>query len=194
MHLRTHASMKKLSVGSSRNTFSTLLLHYRVEVWGGSIPKSTLKELEHVQKHFLAKFLQGKKQMLHTLLLHATWSLTIEIMTMERVIEYMIKVQKSPSHEHPWIVWEASKNMQNIHKRKCLCSSWMQDMGYMVWKIRCTTLASWCMMGFLCKGGFFEMAKYHDIGKYGGSHCCGILRVRVGSVRGHLGLDPRSRR
>ena len=31
-------------------------------LWGGSIPKSTWKESENVQKHFLTKFRQVKKQ------------------------------------------------------------------------------------------------------------------------------------
>ena len=38
-----------------------MLLHW-VEEWGGSIPKFTWKEFENVQKHFLTKFLQVKKQ------------------------------------------------------------------------------------------------------------------------------------
>ena len=68
-------------------------------LWGGSIPKSTWKEFENVQKHFLTKFLQVKKQTPYTLLLLETGSLPIEIMAMERVVEYMLKVQKSPSHQ-----------------------------------------------------------------------------------------------
>ena len=66
-------------------------------LWGGSIPKYTWKEFENVQKHFLTKFLQVKKQTPYTLLLE-TGLLPIEIMAMERVVEYMVKVQKSPSH------------------------------------------------------------------------------------------------
>ena len=34
--------------------------------WGGSIPKSTWKEFENIQKHFLTKFLQVKKQTPYT--------------------------------------------------------------------------------------------------------------------------------
>ena len=35
------------------DTWMTPVLLYGMEVWGGSIPKSTLKEFEDVQKHFL---------------------------------------------------------------------------------------------------------------------------------------------
>ena len=35
------------------DTLVTPVLLYGMEVWGGSIPKSTLKEFEDVQKHFL---------------------------------------------------------------------------------------------------------------------------------------------
>ena len=67
-------------------------------LWGGSIPKSTWKEFENVQKHFVTKFLQVKKQISYTLLLE-TGSLPIEIMAMERVVEYMLKLKTNPSHQ-----------------------------------------------------------------------------------------------
>ena len=66
-------------------------------LWGGSIPKPTWKEFENVQKIFLKKFIQVKKQTLYTLLLEMR-SFPVEIMTMERVIKYMLKVPKSPLH------------------------------------------------------------------------------------------------
>ena len=109
------------------NTLVTPVLLYGVEVWGGSIPKSTWKAFENVQKHFLTKFLQVKKQTPYTLLLLETGSLPIEIMAMERVVAYMFKVKKSPSHRLPRIAWEASKKIQKTHKSKILCSGWMQD-------------------------------------------------------------------
>ena len=102
-----------------------MLLHW-VEEWGGSIPKFTWKEFENVQKHFLTKFLQVKKQTPYTLL--EIRSLPIEIMTIERVVEYLLKIQKSPSHRLPRIAWGASKNIQKTHKRKKLSSGWMQYM------------------------------------------------------------------
>ena len=42
------------------------------EVRGGSIPKSTWKKFENVQKHFLTKFLKVKKQTPYTILLLET--------------------------------------------------------------------------------------------------------------------------
>ena len=51
------------------DTLVTLVLLYGVEVWGDSIPKSMWKEFENVQKQFLTKFLQVKKQKPYTLLL-----------------------------------------------------------------------------------------------------------------------------
>ena len=79
------------------DTLVTPMLLYGVELWCGSIPKSPWKEFENVQKHFLTKFLQVKKQTPYALLLE-TGSLPIEITAMERVVQYMIKVQKCPSH------------------------------------------------------------------------------------------------
>ena len=70
------------------------MLLYGLEVWGGGPP--TWKEFENVQKHFLTKCLQVKKQKSYTFLLLDTGSLPIEIMTMEKVVEYMHKIQKSP--------------------------------------------------------------------------------------------------
>ena len=49
-------------------------------------------------------------------------------MAMERVVEYILKHQKSPSHQLPRIACEARKNIQKTHKSTILCSSWIQDM------------------------------------------------------------------
>ena len=52
-----------------------------------------------------------------------------EIMAIERVVEYMLKVHKSPSHRLPRIAWEVSKMIQNTcYKSKILYFNWMQDM------------------------------------------------------------------
>ena len=44
------------------DTLVTPMLLYWVEEWGGSVLKSIWKEFENVQKHFITKFLQVKKQ------------------------------------------------------------------------------------------------------------------------------------
>ncbi|RYA84422.1 hypothetical protein DD594_26220 [Enterobacter cloacae complex sp. 4DZ1-17B1] len=75
----------------------TPVLLYGVEVWGRSISKSTWKELENVQKRFLTNFLQVKTQTPYMLLLLESGSLPIEVMDMERVVEYMIKMHQNPS-------------------------------------------------------------------------------------------------
>ena len=72
-------------------------------LWGGGIAKSTWTEFENVQKHFLTKFPQVKKQTPYILLLLDTTSWPIESMAMERVAEYMLKFQKHPSHRLPRI-------------------------------------------------------------------------------------------
>ena len=66
------------------DTLVTLRLSYGVEVWGSSIPKSTWKEFENVQKPFLTKFLQVKKQTPYTLL--EMGSLPIEITAMKGLL------------------------------------------------------------------------------------------------------------
>ena len=80
------------------------------------IIKSTWKEFENVQKQFLTKFLQVKKQTPFTLL--EVGSLSTEIMAMERVGEDMPKVLKTPSHQLSTIAWETNKKIQKTHKTK----------------------------------------------------------------------------
>ncbi|MCO5596688.1 hypothetical protein L7F22_050756 [Adiantum nelumboides] len=93
---------------------------YAVEIWGGSISKSTWKEFENVQKRFLTKFFQVKTQTPYMLLLLESGSRPIEVMGMERVVGYMLNMQKKASHWLPKIAWEASKKVQKS-------SGWMQD-------------------------------------------------------------------
>ena len=133
------------------DTSVTLVLLYGVEVWGGGIPKSTWKEFENVQKHFLTKFPQVKKQTPYILLLLDTTSWPIESMAMERVAEYMLKFQKHPSHRLPRIAWEASKkDPEDIQTQNCVplvCKRYRK----MVWKVDCNTLDSWCIDSFLLR-------------------------------------------
>ena len=88
-------------------------------------------------------------------------------LAMERVVEYMLKIQKSPSNRLPRIAWEASKKIQKTNKSKILCSSSMQYLETMVWnfKMKCNTLASCFITRFPCKQGLFAMKMYRDIGK-----------------------------
>ncbi|MCO5561969.1 hypothetical protein L7F22_015595 [Adiantum nelumboides] len=109
------------------DTLVTPVLLYGVEIWGGSISKSTWKEFENVQKRFLTNFFQVKTQTPYMLLLLESGSLPIEVMGMERVVGYMLKMQKRASHRLPKIAWEASKKVQKTHKSKLLSSGWMQD-------------------------------------------------------------------
>ncbi|MCO5550705.1 hypothetical protein L7F22_004195 [Adiantum nelumboides] len=109
------------------DTLVTPVLLYGVEVWGGSISKSTWKEFENVQKRFLINVFQVKTQTSYMLLLLESGSLPIEVMGMERVVGYMLKMQKRASHRLPKITWEASKKVQKTHKSKILSSGWMQD-------------------------------------------------------------------
>ena len=100
----------------------TPVLLYEVEVWGGSISKSTWKEFEKLQKRFLSNFFQVKAQTPYTLLLLESGSLPIEVMSKERIIAYMLKMQKHPSHWIPKLTWKASKRVQKTHKSKILSS------------------------------------------------------------------------
>ncbi|RYA37889.1 hypothetical protein DD603_24155, partial [Enterobacter cloacae complex sp. 2DZ2F2B] len=109
------------------DTLVTPVLLYGVEVWGGSIGKSTWKEFENVQKRFLTNFLQVKTQTPYMLLLLESGSLPIEVLGMERVVEYMRKTQRSPLHRLPRIAYEASQKVQKTCKSKILSSGWMLD-------------------------------------------------------------------
>ena len=117
MHLRTHAILEILSVGSSRNIFSTLWWHRFFSTgWkSGAVASLNLrgKRLKMSKNIFLQSFY---KQTPYTLLLLERGSLPIEIMAMERVVAYMFKVKKSPSHRLPRIAYEASKKIQKTHK------------------------------------------------------------------------------
>ena len=99
MHLRTHEIMEKLSVGTSRNTFS-YFDDIGASLWGGSIghniPKSTWKEFEKVQKHFLTKFLQVNKQTLYILLLLETRSLPLTSWSYEGLSNTCLSFKKVP--------------------------------------------------------------------------------------------------
>ncbi|MCO5605801.1 hypothetical protein L7F22_059985 [Adiantum nelumboides] len=68
------------------DTLVTSVLLYGVEIWGGSISKSTWKEFENVQKRFLTNFFQVKTQTPYMLLLLESGSLPLEVMGMERVV------------------------------------------------------------------------------------------------------------
>ncbi|MCO5599235.1 hypothetical protein L7F22_053336 [Adiantum nelumboides] len=109
------------------DTLVTSVLLYEVEVWGGSISKSTWKEFENVQKRFLTNVFQVKTQTPYMLLLLESGSLPIEVMGMERVVGYILKMQKRASHWLPKIAWEASKKVQKMHKSKLLSLGWTQD-------------------------------------------------------------------
>ena len=80
------------------DTFVMPVLLYGVEIWGGSISTFSWKEFENVQKRFLTNFFQVKIQTPYTLLLLESGSLPIEIMGMQRVVAYMIKMHKCPTH------------------------------------------------------------------------------------------------
>ena len=105
------------------------VLLYGVEVWGGSISTSTWKEFERVQKRFITNFLKVKNQTPYPLLLLETGNLPIEVMGMERVVEYMIKIQQYPAHRLPRLSWEASCKTQKTHKSKILGTGWMLDIS-----------------------------------------------------------------
>ncbi|MCO5571718.1 hypothetical protein L7F22_025465 [Adiantum nelumboides] len=124
------------------DTLVTSVLLYGVEIWGGSISKSTWKEFENVQKRFLTNFFfQVKTQTPYMLLLLESGSLPIEIMRMERVVGYMLKMQKRASHRLPKIAWEASKIIQKTTQKQII--EFRMDARYqeVVWKMGCITLA-----------------------------------------------------
>ncbi|KAI5077999.1 hypothetical protein GOP47_0007823 [Adiantum capillus-veneris] len=94
------------------------MLLYGVEVWGGSFGKSTWKEFENVQKRFLTNFLQVKTQTPYMLLLLESGSLPIEVLGMQRLVEYMLKTQRSPLYRLLRIAHEAkSKGPKDMQEK-----------------------------------------------------------------------------
>ena len=150
MHLRTRAIILDIECWVLKkyifNTLVTPMLLNGVKVWCGSIPKSTWKEFENVQIHFLTKFLQAKKQTPYTLLLE-TGSLH-----MERVVGYILKVHKSPSHQLPRTTWKANKKIQKRIKEifcvlvecKILKNSLFCIMLHTLWRLTLHTLCYTC--------------------------------------------------
>lgn len=70
-----------------------------------------------------------KSQTPYPLLLLETGTLPIEILGMERVVEYVVKLQQHPTHRLPKVAWEASCKLQKTHKSKILSTGWMQDIS-----------------------------------------------------------------
>ena len=89
---------------------------------------------------------------------------------MERVVEYMLKVQKSPSHRFPKIAWEASKKIQKTYKSKFFCSSWMQDMEKWFGRWDATDLIHDASLDSSIKEAFLQCQCIMTWEKYGGSH------------------------
>ena len=94
------------------NTLVTLVLLYGVDVWGCNIPNSTWKS---INKWHTPSYLK-------------IGSLLIEIMAMERLIELMVKDQKS------------SKDTKGNYFFQISYKIWE-----MLWTMVCKTLASWCI-------------------------------------------------
>ena len=90
------AIRRHLNVNWSIDNFSilcvVLVLLYGVEEWAISSLSSLWKEFEIIQKHFLIKFLQVRKEISYTFLLFEL-KLLPSRSTMERVTEYMLKGQ-----------------------------------------------------------------------------------------------------
>ena len=108
--------------------FANIALSYGVEVWGIGIPKSTWKEFENVQKHFLRKFIKVTLQTSYTLLFLETKPLPTKITPMGRVVKYMLKVQKSPLCRLPRITLNVTKKIQKTYKSKTLYSILVQNL------------------------------------------------------------------
>ena len=78
------------------------------------------KSLKMYKSIFLDSFFKSRNKHRTPLLLLETGSLPIEIMAMERVVEYMLKVQKSLLLKLIRIAWEASKRC-NRHVKAAVC-------------------------------------------------------------------------
>ena len=103
------------------------MLPYGVEVYGGSISKSTWKEFENVQKLFLIKFLQVRTQTPYILLLLESRLYPIKVMGMEWFVAYMLKIHKNPPRQLSKVAWRVSKRALKLHKSKTLIFGWMED-------------------------------------------------------------------
>ena len=77
------------------------MIFQRVKAWGGSISTSTWEEFEGIKKRFLTNFLKVKSKTPYHLLLLAIGTLLIEVMEIERVVAYMLKVTHSHAHRLP---------------------------------------------------------------------------------------------
>lgn len=124
---------RRAQIGSWRlkkylfDTLVTPVLLYGVEVWGGSLSKASWNEVEKIQKRFLTSFLAVKVTTPYSILLIETGSLPIELLGMERTLQYLSKVTKLPKERLPYLAWEASCKRQKTYKSKTLASGWMED-------------------------------------------------------------------
>ena len=142
-----------------------MLLH-GVEVWGKSILMSTWKELENVQKHFLTKFLQLKKQMTYTLLL------TYRDMINSNWDHSYRKGWPSTSFRFknvPYIDFLKSNGKHATKSRRHINlffvgSNWIQGKCFGRWDATNHVLSR-CIARFLSKWNNFATPMYHDIGE-----------------------------
>ena len=124
MHLRTHAIMEKLSVGSSRNTFLTLRWNQCFSMgwkYGVVVSLNLLgKSLKMSKNIFLPSFyrLRNKRPTPSPSLRRNHFPL--RSWPWKELLNTCLRFKKSPSHWLSRICMEASK---------VLCSNWMQDMG-----------------------------------------------------------------
>ena len=98
-------------------------------------------------------FFEVKKFTPYTHLLLETISPLIDIVAMERFVEYMLKDKKNPSHRHHKI---ASKKIQSYIKTKYCVSVGFNIIGKMLWKMGVTYLLHDASIGSYGNDAFWQ--------------------------------------
>ena len=87
------------------------------------------------------------------------------IMAKEKIVEYMLKVQKRPLLRFPRITCKASKKIQTIAYKSKIVFRLYEICGKKVWKMGCNTLASWRINRFLYEWDLFATPMYYEMGQ-----------------------------
>ncbi|MCO5579440.1 hypothetical protein L7F22_033295 [Adiantum nelumboides] len=102
-------------------------LLYGVEVWGASISASIWNDIEKLQKKFLCRYMGVKATTPYSVMLLETGKRPLEMLALQRVHKYIMKVKLMPKSRIPHIAWDIGCKPRKNYKSKFLTSSFVQD-------------------------------------------------------------------
>ena len=140
--LRTYETVENYLLGCQETSLWHIgRINASLWVWtmGSSIPKSTWKEFENVQKNFPIRFRQVKL----CYKLHVWSLLLLEAKSLPNEIKYMIKVSKKPHINFLGSYRKKVKVFKKTYTINIISVRWMYDMKkWFRWVVFCNTNVS----------------------------------------------------